>query len=267
MDQNKNSLAASIAGALNIAGGIWSHDEPEGDAIAPNEQVQCALDAATTGTDNSPASAVLVKSEFLASGLPAPTSVVGGAWHQLSNGRGSRTVEASVISAVIMLRSAMSAAVEHERGRLVMAGNEVAKPSSIIRRRLAEERDRLRCIDQKLIEKSGTHDRAAKQYQRARDMINAAQFEITAATPLNQKRARNSFSNNFEDLVEGWIQDVAVAYAQLESWELKKIKQNERVATLTAELKAADELQKSKQAILDKSLKNLQALEAWLATL
>ncbi|KAG0595200.1 hypothetical protein M758_UG148500 [Ceratodon purpureus] len=264
---NKVPLAASIARALDLEGGVTFHTEIVGEGAAHTLHHNVATNATPAAADLTTAATVAVKPELPESGPTATTEWRRGAREQFDSGRGSRVPGSSAISAIVMLRATISNAVENERTRLVMARYEVGKPPGLICRRLAEERDPLKIIDRKVAEKSGSHDRAAMQYQRARDMLNDAKFGINLAATKEQKNANQSVAKTCDELVEAWVQNVGVAYARLESWELKQNQQKERVASVLAELNAAENLQKQKQAILDNSLRHLQALDAWLAIL
>lgn len=267
MLQNKMAMAATIARALDLEGGVTYRFEDAGVEDAVIEQFHPDTEAPPAAIVHSLEGAFAMKSEVTSLGNATPTEVVQTAWHHVSNGRGLRTLEASAISGIVALRVTLTDALENERRRLVMARFEVEKPAGVIRRRLAEERDHLRCIDLKIVEKAGTQDRAADQYQRARDMLNAVKVDNTVAVTPDTILARKSKTKTCEEDVEAGLSNVVIAYAQLESWQLKRKRAAERVTSLLADLRTAEELQQKKQTILDNSLTNLQALDRWLTTL
>ena len=70
-----------------------------------------------------------------------------------------------------------------------------------------------------------------------------------------------------EQLLDAWVENVAIARNQCESWELKLQNQVERVDKTKAELTTVEELMMEKNVVVDSSLTQLQALDSALATL
>lgn len=260
-------MAASIANALNHEGGVTFHVESATDTATPFDELQLYPEVLAPTIDHFPEAAVVVKSEIPTSGNDVPTTVNQSAWHKASSARGSRILEAPAISALLVLRTSLTSALENERGRLAMARYEVGKPANIIRIRLTEERDRLKCIDQKLVDESDAHGRAANQYQRAQDMVGASEIDNTVEATKSTNLFGKSITKTCEEFFPARVENVAIKYTQQESLELKQERARERVATLLSELNAAEELQKKKQTTIDNSLKNLKALASWMETL
>ena len=171
------------------------------------------------------------------------------------------------INALKLIRPTLTACVEAERTRVDMAIFGVGKTVSTIRRRLDEERGRLKCIQRKVAEKSEIHERAAKEFQRAQNVLDAATFDETIPPTVEEKAAMKAFTDLCAHLVQSWLANSGAAYSRLQSWEFKLKMQSDRVTGLEVDLSAAVATMHENRETLEKSLIYLQALSTVLANL
>ncbi|KAG0596252.1 hypothetical protein M758_UG237200 [Ceratodon purpureus] len=221
----------------------------------------------TTAVPPKPASAMDVKNE-VGKGVITETGNAGESSRQgEAIRRGSLTLDSAAVNALVTLRPNVTSSVELELARLNMARHDCGKPVSDLRRRLGEERERLRFFERKVFEKSGSYDKALLEFQRARDVLDAAKLDEGAQSTRELKAARRSFTRRCEVLVESWYENVAVTYTQLDPWEFKMKRQSDRVAKAISDLTAAKEILKEELQFLDTSLSELTALANALANL
>ena len=206
-------------------------------------------------------------SENLSEDQPAPVHVETGGDHDEFKARGQVTLDPGAVSALVVLRPAFEGAIENERMRLHMARLDIMEPGMIKRQCLEHERERLKLLEKKVTEKSRTHDKAAAELQRTRDQLKAAQVHLGAQTTKEGLVIAKASLKMFEPLVDSWVENVAFAYSQLQSWELKLERQRERVVKTKNELTAIDINSKEKARMLEDSLASLQALSNVLGSL
>ena len=170
-----------------------------------------------------------IKSEAPLVGLPAPVNGGNGTAQAETSQRGSRTLDVGGVNALVHLRTIVSESVNAERMRLQAARHDAEKTVSNVRRRLAEEWERLKFIERKVREKSDSHDRAAAEFQRARDVLEAAKFDEGMPATKEQKISMKSFTKICENLVASWLENAGHAHSRLQAWEFKHKRQSERV--------------------------------------
>ncbi|KAG0598406.1 hypothetical protein M758_12G070400 [Ceratodon purpureus] len=136
-----------------------------------------------------------------------------------------------------------------------------------IRSCLTEQRQRLSILDRKVLEKKRSHDRAAAQFRRAREVMNASKVDVVDPISKGGGSGQRGGVKMCEQLVNSMMDTVREASTELESWESKLERQKERVANTTGELAAAEEMMREKLEVVDTSLAELQALRGFLASL
>ena len=244
----------------------------QGDAGARRAESDVAADGhvIVTGPNQVtlPTEKVPVKAERAADGIVQMAIPGGGASraeHPM-NGRGG-TPPGDVVSALIFLRANVTVSLEAERTRLYMSSCEIGKTVKSIRGRLFAERDRLKFIERKVGEKSDSHNRAAKEFVRAREVLEAAKFDEEPPATHAEKKAIKTFIWVCEKLVQSWHNNCGAASSRLQAWEFKLQRQTERVTEVAEELAAAEAASKEKNRHIDMNLKHLKALHTYLATL
>ena len=177
------------------------------------------------------------------------------------------TLDVAEISALALLRTAITCSVENERVRLLMVQMDLGRSVGKLRKSLTEQRLRLTVLERKALEKSRSHDRAKAQFRRAREIMNANKLDIGASVRKHGGSVGNSGMRMSEQLVNSWMDNVAAAAKKVDSWELKLELQKELVAKTTEELAAAEDVLQEKVEVLDESLTHLHALAGFLASL
>ena len=83
---------------------------------------------------------------------------------------------------------------------------------------LAVEKERLKYVNKKLVEKTDYHDRSVAELQRAKAVRIAAHQDDGN---LEQAAGRKAFVRMCESLESSWGQNVDIAKQQLNQWEFK----------------------------------------------
>ena len=268
LTQVKSPLAIAIAEHLNAEGGSssgvgFSQSEEmtaSGFEILPDAEAPAEDLARDTDVDTAPSEVVPITHTPL---LPAPEGQTPAA----PRVRAPMTLGGPQISAMALLRTSFMSSVENERVRLLMVERDLGKSVGKLRKTLTEQRQRLTVMERKAVEKSRSHDRAQAQFRRAREIMNANKVDIGSAGPKRGASPGNSGVRMSELLVNSWMDNVAVAAKQVESWEVKINLQKERLENTMWELASAEDVLREKVEVLDESLTHLHALAGFLATL
>ncbi|KAG0575158.1 hypothetical protein KC19_VG322800 [Ceratodon purpureus] len=141
-----------------------------------------------------------------------------GAMHNVADpGLRTRTLDDSAVQALILLRDKVTGVVHHKRMRIQALRHNAGRSVAVIRTRLAEERERLKFVKRNMVEKSALHERAATEYRLAREVLVQAKIDEGTTALKDRRLARKFFRKGCENLVESWIENVAVADARLKA--------------------------------------------------
>ena len=176
----------------------------------------------------------------------------------------SITLDVAAISAMARLRPSFVSKIEKERKRLQVVRDGLREPVEQIRLRLIEQRETLPLLEKEVVEKSRNHDKIAGQFRRAREVLKSTKVDRGATATKETRSLPNPPNRMCEQLVDSWLENVAVAYSQLETSEGNLKTQKNRVAETSEELTAAEDILKEKLEMLDMMLKQLDSLAAVL---
>ncbi|KAG0572740.1 hypothetical protein KC19_VG121600 [Ceratodon purpureus] len=110
--------------------------------------------------------------------------------------------------------------------------HDAGKTVSNLRHQLAEEGERLRYFERKVVERTDAHNRASAEYSRARDVHIQAKIDEGTTALQGEISTRKLFTKACLTLVESWFENVAIAFTRLDIWEFKLKRQKQRYAKL-----------------------------------
>ena len=221
-------MAANIANHLNADGGTSAGT----DALEEEEQTSAESDPPPMAFADAPATGINA-APIVSSGIPVTEPI---------------TLDEAALSPMAILRPSFLVAVNNERMRLQRVRDDLGNAAARTRHCLTEHQERLNLLQKKVVDKSRSHDKAAGQFLRAREVC----------------KAQKPPTRMSEQLVASWLEKVAVSYAQLQSWELKMKRQKEVVDHTAEELTAAEDSMKEKIEMLETTLRKLHSLATLL---
>ena len=265
--QKHMSKAADVASVLNSNGVPVTDLTAEDDEHVGHVNVKGKTPAAATRFSAPVHSRNPITAENPVPNTKTQFNVGEGSGKGNASDHGPLILDMQATSALMALHTSIHCTMENERVRLIMAGYDVCKPVKMLRHSVNEERERLKFLEPKVAEKSGSHSRAAAGHKRALDVMNQSKRNLNRLSRTPQYSTAKALSKVGEDLVDSWASNKASAYSRLERWEFKLRRQRERVEKLKSELIAEEALLKEKNRKIDTSLKELQALGIVLSTL